>query len=97
MKIQISRLSPHQNGKVFGVLTALVSLVFVIPMALLVSFMPPGVDAHGNVVDPPSAGFFLVFPIVYLVMGYIMTVAGCALYNLMFKYLGGIEYESRDQ
>ncbi|MDO9467828.1 MAG: hypothetical protein Q7J36_11045 [Thiobacillus sp.] len=97
MKIQISRLSPHQNGKVFGVLSALVSLVFVIPMALVFSFMPPGVDANGNVVNQPSAAFFLVFPIVYLVMGYIMTVAGCALYNLMFKYLGGIEYESRDQ
>lgn len=96
MKTQISRLSPHQNGKVFGVLTALVSLLFVIPMAVIVSFVPAGVDAHGDPVSQPSALVFLFFPIIYLVMGYIMTVVGCALYNLMFKYLGGIEYESHN-
>mgnify|MGYP001766157488 CR=1 FL=1 len=97
MKVQISRLSPHQNGKVFGVLTALGSLVFVVPMALLASFVPPGVDTGGNPVSQPSAAFFLIFPVVYLVMGYLMTALGCALYNLMFRYLGGIEYESRDR
>ena len=31
MKQQISRLSPHQNGKVAGVLSAVVSLI-VVPM-----------------------------------------------------------------
>jgi ABC-type Na+ efflux pump permease subunit len=97
MKTQISRLSPHQNGKVFGVLTALMSLIFVIPMAVLFSFLPAGVDANGDPVSQPSALFFAFLPIVYLVTGYLMTAAGCALYNMMFKHLGGIEYESRDQ
>ncbi|MDO9009925.1 MAG: hypothetical protein Q7U80_17040 [Thiobacillus sp.] len=97
MKTQSARLSPHQNAKVFGVLTALGSLVFVIPMALLVSFIPPGDDAAGNAVDQPSPLFFRFLPIAYLLRGYIMTVVGCALYNWMYKYLGGIEYESRDQ
>lgn len=31
MKKQIKRMSPHQNGKVFGVLMAIASLVFVVP------------------------------------------------------------------
>lgn len=31
VKTQITRLSPHQNGKVFGVLMAFVSLVFFLP------------------------------------------------------------------
>lgn len=97
MKVQILRLSPHQNAKVFGVLMALSSLLFVVPMALMFSFIPPGVDSHGNLVTQPSAAIFLIFPITYLVLGYIMTAVGCALYNFMFKYLGGIEYESRDQ
>lgn len=96
MKTQISRLSPHQNGKVFGVLTALVSLLFVVPMAVMFSFTPAGVDAHGDPVSQPSALFFLLFPLAYLVMGYIMTAVGCALYNLMFRYIGGIEYESHN-
>lgn len=97
MKTQISRLSPHQNGKVFGVLTALMPLIFAIPMAVMFSFLPAGVDANGDPVRQPSALFFAFLPIVYLVTGYLMTAAGCALYNMMFKHLGGIEYESRDQ
>lgn len=97
MKVQISRLSPHQNAKVFGVLMALGSLLFVVPMALMFSFIPPGVDSHGNPITPPPAAIFLIFPIAYLVLGYIMTAVGCALYNFMFKYIGGIEYELRDQ
>ena len=97
MKIQIARLTPHQNAKVFAVLMALGSLVFVVPMSIAFSFMPPGVDPHGNPVSPPPAWIFLFFPIAYLVMGYIMTFLACAFYNFMFKYIGGIEYESRDQ
>ena len=76
---------------------ALSSLLFVVPMFAAFSFIPPGVDSHGNPVSPPPAAIFLLFPIAYLVMGYIMVAAGCAFYNFMFKYLGGFEYESRDQ
>ena len=36
---------------------------------------------------------FLLFPIMYFVMGYGMVAAACAIYNFTFKYLGGIEYE----
>ena len=32
MKQQISRFSPHQNGKVVAVLMAVVSLIILIPM-----------------------------------------------------------------
>ena len=42
----------------------------------------------------PSAFFFLLFPIFYLVMGYLMGAVGCLIYNFAFKYLGGIEYET---
>jgi hypothetical protein len=37
--------------------------------------------------------FILLFPLAYLVMGYIMTVIGCALYNFVSRYTGGIEFE----
>ena len=96
MKIQIARFSPHQNGKVFGILTALGSLVFVVPMAVLFSFLPPGIDAHGNPMDRPPVMLFLLFPVIYLVMGYVMVAVGCLLYNFLFKYIGGIEYQSDD-
>jgi len=97
MKIQIARFSPHQNAKVFAVLMALGSLLFAVPMLVAFQFMPLGVDARGNPVDPPPIWLFLLFPLIYLVMGYIMVVIACWLYNIMSRYLGGIEFESRDQ
>lgn len=93
MKTQITRLSPHQNGKVFAVLMAVSSLVFVIPMAVALWFVP-AVDAQGNPVAQPPVTLFLLFPIMYFVMGYVMVRVGCWLYNFMFKYIGGIEFES---
>ena len=34
MKQQVSRLSPHQNGKVFGVLNGVTSMIFILPFFL---------------------------------------------------------------
>jgi hypothetical protein len=91
MKLQVSRLSPHQNGKVFGVLMAVVCLVFLVPVLLMVtSVAPPGNRG-------PMLIMFFFMPLVYLVFGYLMTVVGCALYNFMFKYVGGIEYEAKSE
>jgi len=87
MKQQIARLSPHQNGKVFAVLMALGSFVFLVPVMVMASFMAPSEST-------PSAFMFLVLPVVYLVLGYLTVAFGCALYNLMFKSIGGIEFES---
>nr|WP_288120611.1 hypothetical protein [Thiomonas sp.] len=96
MKKQIARLSPHQNGKVFAILMALSSLLFVVPMAIAFSFIPAGVDANGNPFPQPPVAMFLLFPILYLIMGYIMVAVGCVFYNFMFKFIGGIEYESKN-
>lgn len=89
MKTQIQRFSPHQNGKVFAVLMAVSSLVFVVPFMLIASATAP----QGSGAMP----LFMVvlFPLFYLVFGYVMVAIGCWLYNVMFKYIGGIEYESR--
>lgn len=96
MKKQIKRLSPHQNGKVFGVLMAASSLVFVVPMFLFMFVAAPGVDQHGNPVTFPK-GLILIFPILYLVFGYVATAAASAIYNLTFKYIGGFEFEVKEE
>jgi hypothetical protein len=87
VKHQVRRFSPHQNGKVFGVLMAIGSLVFVVPIMFVASLASP---AENN---PPML-LMLLFPVFYLVFGYLSVVVGCWLYNVMFKYIGGIEYEA---
>jgi len=87
MKQQVVRFSPHQNGKVFAVLMAISSLVFLLPMILIFMVSAP------TRARPPL--FMLVMmPVIYLVLGYVMVAIGCLIYNFMFKYIGGIEFDS---
>jgi ABC-type Na+ efflux pump permease subunit len=96
MKKQIRRVSPHQNGKVLGILTAISSLVFVIPMSTIVIFSSPAVDQHGNPAIFPKF-LFILFPLIYLVLGYLMTAIGSAIYNFLFRFIGGFEFEVKDE
>jgi hypothetical protein len=93
MKQQVARLSPHQNGKVFAVLMALGSLVFLVPFSAVFWFAPADPNA------PRAWSFlpFLLLPVFYLIMGYISVAVGCWLYNVMFKYIGGIEFEAKSE
>lgn len=88
MKQQIARFSPHQNGKVLAILMAVGALVFLLPL-MLFAFATAPAEAR-----PPML-FFLAMPVLYLVMGYVMVVIGCALYNVLSKRIGGIEFETR--
>lgn len=89
MKHQITRLSPHQNGKVIGIMMALISLVVMIPFTLMFAVFAPSTSRQ------PSLLMLLLLPVIYLVLGYVGTVLGCAFYNLVCRFVGGIEYESK--
>ncbi len=88
MKQQITRLSPHQNGKVFAVLMAVGSLVFLIPFFLFFTTVMPAGQR------PPVLMMMIVMPVMYLVIGYVSVAVGCLLYNALFKFIGGIEFET---
>ena len=87
MKQQIARFSPHQNGKVFAVLMAVSALVFLVQFMLLALATAP---AQAR----PPLLFFLGLPVLYLVVGYVMVVIGCAVYNFLYQHIGGIEFET---
>ena len=82
---RIDRFSVGQSAKVVGVLYALMGLVFV-PFFLLASLFSPRQAGFG-------VGFALVVPILYGVAGFVFTAIGCALYNLVAGWVGGIEVE----
>ena len=93
---QIKRFAPHQTAKVFGLLMAVGSLPLLLPMMIMVLIAEPQYDPQGNPVDFPFEMAF-VFPIIYLVFGYISIRIGCWIYNLMFRYVGGFEIEFTDK
>jgi hypothetical protein len=88
MKIRIERFSIHQNAKVFAVIMAVSSLVFVVPLFLFASMRSPRPAGF------PGGLFFLLLPLIYLVIGYIGIAIGCWVYNLLAKITGGLEFES---
>ncbi|MEO7152088.1 MAG: hypothetical protein ABIX46_10335 [Burkholderiaceae bacterium] len=89
MTQQIARLSPHQNAKVIAVLMAVGSLVLLVPVFLLVStFAPAG--------QRPPMAMMLVMPLGYLVIMYVTVVIGCAVYNALYGYIGGIEFDTAE-
>jgi hypothetical protein len=91
MKQQIARFSLHQNAKVVAVISAVWSLIFLIPFVLITNLVMP---AH----QPPWPwDVLLIFPVVYLIFGYIFTLIGCAVYNFCARYIGGFEFEAEDQ
>jgi hypothetical protein len=94
MKQQIARFSPHQNGKVFGVLVGVSAFVILVPMLVVISLTLPAVDQNGNPIDFPVL-LFAFSPIVYFVFGYLGVALGCVVYNFLFKYIGGFEFEAK--
>jgi hypothetical protein len=90
MRKRLSYVSPLQVGKVLAVLYGLLSLIF-LPFFLLITFLAP---TRRN--GPPGflfGGIFMViFPFIYAVMGFVFGIIAAAIYNLVAKWTGGIEF-----
>lgn len=88
MKVQIKRFSTHQTAKVFSILMALTSLLFMLPFALISMLAIDGQQGFG--------GFGLLFfmmPIFQGVFAYLFMRLGLWLYNKISPRSGGIEFE----
>lgn len=87
MKKQIIRVSPFQTAKVSAVLYFLMSIPVVALMALSLSFAPASESA-------PGIGVLILFPILYLIFGFIFTAIAAWAYNLVAGWVGGVEFTS---
>lgn len=96
MKVQIRRLSPHQNGKVAAVLMVVVSLPLFVLMALVMWLGGPQVGQHGGAPGFPVF-MFLVLPFFYLIFAYLAVAIVCAIYNFFFGLIGGFEFDLAEQ
>lgn len=82
---RVSHLGVTQTAKVLGALYGLLGLLFVPVFLVAAAFTPRN--------SGPAVGFVLALPLIYAVAGFIFTAIACALYNLVAKYVGGIEVQ----
>lgn len=85
MAQRIRRFGVGQTAKMLGVLYGLMGVVL-IPIFLVASMFSPATAGYG-------IGFAVALPVVYGLIGFIFTAIGCAIYNLVAGWIGGIEIE----
>lgn len=84
MKKQILHIAPAQAGKVFAVFYFLVS----IPMIFVVGFT----FSSGPEDQQVPLGFLVAIPFFYAIGGFIFTAFASWIYNLIARWVGGIEF-----
>jgi len=94
---KLKRIEPLQLGKMLGATYGLLSLLFV-PFFLL--FVILTVLAPGSDGDPPkiaivltNVAFAILLPLTYAVMGFVFGLIGAWVYNLVARWIGGLEFE----
>jgi len=81
MKTKISRLSPHQNGKVFDVMLAVTTLIVGVLFTLMF-FVGPGTDDEGKKAVWELTLFVpYIFALVYFVFDYFFALLASTVYN----------------
>ncbi len=93
--VKIKRIGVLSMGKIYGMLCAIMGLIFGAIMTL--------VSLVGLAISSSSTGMFgvlfgvgaiIFLPIVYGVMGFIMGLITALLYNLIASWVGGLEVET---
>ncbi len=90
-KRRLKHVAPLQLGKILGIMYGAIGLLIVpifIVMALVSSQMPEG---QGGPFAAFGIGFAVAAPVIYGVMGFVSGVLGAAFYNLIARWVGGIE------
>ncbi|MFO1475086.1 MAG: hypothetical protein U1F98_00370 [Verrucomicrobiota bacterium] len=93
MKKQPTYIAPLRAGIVLAALYAVLSLLAV-PFFLVATALSARSGSSAPAIF--SAGFAILLPILYGVLGFLAGVLGAAVYNLIAKLTGGLEFEVRD-
>ena len=99
MKKRLSRVSPVQLGIVLAVFYGLIALIIILPAGFFFGFRAAANPALSSPGFPGMAvgGFMtILFPVLYAVLGFVLGVISAAIYNLVAKITGGIEFTFRD-
>ena len=89
MKKQIVNISPLQTAKFMAALWFCMSLPLLLFMFFAFLAMPGESKAA-------FGGMMIFMPILYAVMGFISTLIGAWIFNIIAAKIGGIEYTTKD-
>ena len=99
MTRRLKRIAPLQAAKILGILYAAMGLIFV-PFFLLAAaagaFAQAGSEearAAGAVAAGMMVVMGLLAPVIYGVMGFVVGALGAFVYNLIARWVGGLEFE----
>ena len=90
---KIKRIAPLQLGKMLAILYGIMGLLFLpffLVMSAIGSHMPAS-QRTGMIFV--GAGFAVFMPILYAIMGFVFGALGALIYNVVAKWIGGIEVE----
>lgn len=96
--VKIKMIDALSLGKISGILYAFIGFI----VGVIMSF----VSIIGASLGEPEAGIFgalfgigaiILFPILYGVMGFVGGLISALLYNLIAKWIGGVEIELETQ
>jgi hypothetical protein len=89
----IKRIAPLRAGIILAIMYAVLGLVLIpfFLLAMAISSQMPQAQRAG--VMAFGAGFAVLIPIFYAVMGFIGGVLGAFVYNLAARWVGGFEVE----
>ena len=96
---RIKRIAPLPAGKMLAAAYGCMGLIF-LPFFALAGMLgafaqhaQPDQAAPAALAGGLLLGMGIFFPIIYAAMGFIFGVVGAALYNLVARWIGGLEFE----
>lgn len=88
MRKQVTRVSVLQTSKVIALFYVLISFLYWIAAIPMIVFGGGELKIMGFV--------YLAMPILMGVFGFLMILLSCAIYNLVAKWVGGVEFTVTD-
>ena len=94
--VRLTRFGVIRTASVAAIVYLIISAIFAIPFALIVSTTPMTVtDQFGRTVTMQLSPVFILFlPLIYAAFGWVFTAVACLIYNLAALVTGGIEFEA---
>jgi len=90
---QIKSFGVLQTAKIAAIMYFVVSLIIIVPFGFI-ALITSAARGREGIAGALFGGVFIFFlPIIYAALGFVFVAIGCIFYNLVAKYVGGIEID----